>query len=263
MLSKNETFPFPWVYLLKFLRARIKPLAIPEPIKTMSGKYDPRKPRPNPEIRDIVRAMESNWKCLKAEKHYSTRRGFALILQALIEDLLEEPEFLYDLVPGPSSGGRHLYKPAEEKPGEPAFLDETPFDQTGLETGRYFFFTSTGVLTPLFVNLEYDPYYPLTLPGTWIYRLEKRYVTPGQTRMRLTSEQALDRCRPRMKKAGREAGEVHHILGDPQGYEAGHSVPSFAITNNLNQALRTADRLASWLEIRVLVGTERSRDCTR
>jgi hypothetical protein len=58
----------------------------------MPKAYDPRAPRPNPELADIRRTLVRRWKAFEQCQDYSQQQGHARLLQALLQMLLKAAE---------------------------------------------------------------------------------------------------------------------------------------------------------------------------
>ncbi|MBU2551148.1 MAG: hypothetical protein KKB20_22240 [Proteobacteria bacterium] len=215
----------------------------------MAG-YDPRALRRNPEFNEILRVMRRTWSDLRAAKSYNEIRGHAAVLQAHIETLLDEPEHVCDLASGPATL-RPMNLPEAGDQG-PRYLDEGPFDQPGPDRGRFFYYTYNGEVTKLFKEPG-DGYYPMRLSGYWVWMLEKRYAGRLETRNHLASDSAFERIRPRIKTPPPEAKGQWVILMDPRGIYDGRAARRAGLTTDYRRAVRTADRLTEWLEIRFVV----------
>ena len=69
----------------------------------MSSGKDPRKPKKNPELKFMEQAMRDTWLRFRTADNYSEKRGNAMILQAHLEEWLNQPECICDLEEGVSS----------------------------------------------------------------------------------------------------------------------------------------------------------------
>ncbi len=61
---------------------------------------DPRKPRVNKELKQIEKLMAEKWRYFKAAESYKEKTGNLMLLQAHLEEWLNQPEFIYDLEEG-------------------------------------------------------------------------------------------------------------------------------------------------------------------
>jgi len=229
----------------------------------MTPNYDPRRPKTNPELKQLLRLIDRQHKDLKSAGTHRARRGHAAVLRATLEMFLDEPEFLQDLRDGPAAAApRALLDPASF-PEEVPFLSETPFETGGEAANRFFFYTSSGAFSPLFEGPALDPYYmpPLHRHGPYVYTLEKRYASAKATACRLSGEDALRRAAPRRKPGSRRDKPIF-VLCDPAGLEPGASAALTAIYANAAKARDLADRLAAELNIRFITAAVRFAFCT-
>lgn len=215
----------------------------------MTRSCDPRAPRPNPEIRDIRRAMAKKWRELERSQNFKQLRGNAAVLRAHLDMLLDEPEFLFDLEPIPPGAERELISvPRPEISGRDPFEPETLAE---MDPEARFFRTYGGGTTRLFPPDALAEVDPFGLSAYWVQIVKPVFLSEGATRMRLTSEAALRRCAP-ARKASRDA--PHHLILDPLGW-TGKSAPTVNRYVRLSAAIQAAERLGEWLEIRFLVAT--------
>lgn len=223
--------------------------------------YDPRKPRKNPELPGIVRAFESNFKDFKAARSPTQRRGYVMVMRALLEQYLDEPDTLTDLLEGPAEEtARARLDPDslgwDRSPGE-----TDPFAQAELGPEPYFFYTAGGRYSNLYPEPAQDPYY---VPGLWnhgffVHTLEKIYATPQPTTHRVVDEEVYKR----LVKPVRGGERPFFLLADPAGIEGGHRVVNVKAYKEIGAAVKQADRLGQMLGIRFLVARVVITNCTR
>ena len=213
----------------------------------MSPKADPRKPKPNPELRDIERVIRNNWASFRSEKDHTRRRGYAMILGAALEQWLDEPEHSIDLVDGQAS------TPPGGHP-DPGILDgaETLFEQPGPSSGQHFWLGSNYVPTTLFDAKGPDPHDPWKLSGFVVLRFEKLFATDETTGNHFTSEAAFRRHAGREPARPFSKGDVF-VLCDPKGYFDGRTALPAARYRSLSTAKKRAMILASRFGIRFAV----------
>jgi hypothetical protein len=183
----------------------------------LSGKPDPRKPRKNPELRDIERVIRSNYRDFSAEKDHTRKRGYGMILQAALEQWLDEPEHLMDLMEGAAPVPESKGKDAAVIPGA-----EGLFDVVGEASDTFFYLGYGGGVTTVFHGRDADPFHPWDLSGYWVLLMEKLYVTEAETTNHFSSEVALRR------HVGRQPTEYWKkdaflVLCDPRGYYDGRT----------------------------------------
>ncbi len=234
----------------------------------MRQKYDPRNPKPNPEIAELLRTIDKNWNETKTEKEFTARRGRVRVLIALLEMLDEEPEYLpADIEPAAVQAEMCWFPPQAFSDGAPRFLDERPFDIPGTDRNRFFFYTSNGMLSWLYPGPGLDPYYvgdPVCTHGPWVYTLEKRYASPAETTMHFSSLDAVTRATsPSAPDQRPTEGIRYFLLGDPSGFAGGHSAPLIDVFLDLEAAMAKADKLSRALDIRFLVAAVHYSFCTR
>lgn len=233
----------------------------------MTHNYDPRQPRPNPEVEELLRVIDKSWKEIKEETNFTARRGLVRVLIALLEQLEDEPaQIPADIEPGAASDDACWIPPTVFSEGAPQFVEELPFNVSGPDRGRFFFYTSTGMLSRLYPGPAVDPYHvgALRSHGPWVYTLEKRYVSFGETRMHFTSMEAIERAASTQKPGDRpREGERYFLICDPRGVAGARSAPLIDVFVDLERAVKQADKLTAMLEIRFLVAALRYEFCTR
>ena len=220
----------------------------------MKRKYDPRAPRLNPEIEVFRRVFTNRLREFKMSESYTEMVGNAVITRAVIEQFLEEPEFIYDIAEIPPEKKRELLFPED---GDAGVGLEDPFAEPGYSEGRFFYYNYSSRITPLFRKEQASLYDPWKLSVYWVRVLEKRYASSAETRMRFTSEEALRRCIPRPRPLDRRERGVYLLMCDPLGYYDGKSAKIAAEYVSLSRAVKAADRLSEWLDIRFLVAAWR------
>ena len=184
----------------------------------MSERSSLRRQRLNPEVGEILRVIEKKWAEFSAEKDYTRRRGHAMVFAALLEQLIDEPQFLpSDLQEGTVDDERRWF-PRDAFDEDPLpFLGESPFETTGPAEECAFFYTDTGVFSHIYSGPAVDPCRrPLIDHGPFVHSYEKRHATETETTMHVTSGEVLKRLfgkkrLPRLRKSG----DVHSIFCDP------------------------------------------------
>lgn len=210
----------------------------------MAGKPDPRKPKRNPELRDIERVVRNNWAGFKGEKDHTRKRGYAMVLGAALEQWLDEPEYLTDLADG-------AVPPPEPTRPDPGLVEgaETLCEVPG-ETENTFFWLSPGnVPTTLFVGRDGAPFDSRELSGFVVRLFEKVFATGNETVNHFTSEAALRRHVGREPPGPLERG-MFFVLCDPRGYYDGRSAMTVAKYKTLSSAKKRAEALAEDFGIR-------------
>jgi hypothetical protein len=100
----------------------------------MTIENDPRQAKKNAELKFIEKAMLDSWRSFRSANNHSEKRGHAMILQAHIEEWLDQPESIPDLEEGVSCPSGCPYRP-EDVPDDA----EMPFDRGGQTTDAFFF----------------------------------------------------------------------------------------------------------------------------
>ncbi len=230
----------------------------------MSPGYDPSKPRKNPELKAILRAIERGHDALKAAATHAQKRGEAMVLQGCLEAFLDEPEFLLDLRDGALAPREQTrLDPSAFPAGAAPFLEEGAFDQAGAAEGVFFFYTSGGAISPLYSGSALDPYDvggPLYTCGPFVYALEKRYASAKPTIRHVSSEWVFRKL-VRQSKPPIAKSAPHFVIADPAGL--GTSACLVKAFRDLRRAKASADRLGERLDIRFAVATVRFSLCTR
>lgn len=209
---------------------------------------DPRKPRPNPEIPEILRAIKSTHADLQKAKTYKQRKGYARILRAHLQMFDEEPESITDLQEGVAEITHWL---APENMPEVSFLEQGPFDEGGPSSGVYFFLTSQGLISHLHSGPPVDPYkvQECWRHGPFVHSVEKVFCSEKPTTHHFPDQTVLQRY------TGAKRGEKkpYLLLSDPRGSGDGRAVliRSYATESS---ACRAAERLSGKFDIRFLVG---------
>ncbi len=213
----------------------------------MSKPYNPRAPRPNPEIADIRRSIARTWHEFEHCRSYLEMQGHAAVLQAYLQMVLAEPEFIYDLVPVSPGSQRHW----PSLPELNGVVLRDPFEPLPLgdvHANYRFCAIPGGSITPLFPIEALPTVGMATLSIYAVQVMEPIFLSVGSTGMRLTSETALRRC---VQQRPPKPGSDYLLFIDPLGWTGqamavNHYVQSAA-------AARAAQRLTDWLEIRFLV----------
>jgi hypothetical protein len=214
--------------------------------------YDPRKPRPNPEIKEILRCIKRGQDDLQAAENHTQRIGYARILKAHLEMLEDEPETFTDLQPGTVEVAKHL--PTSELLDSADMTEESPFDTPGDCQGMFFFYANGG-LSNLYRPPLVDPYQvPLMHGYGCSYSLEKLYACPTETTHHFTDPYLL--CRYVGSLNNPDGKKSFWLLSDPRGVFGGASqvVKMYATRGS---AVKAADRLGERLDIRFLVAQTR------
>ncbi len=212
----------------------------------MTRRHDPRAPKPNPEVGEIKRAMLSHLSEMRKTKDYTELRGHAAILRAHCVFLLDAPEFVQDLKPGPGAAARQMHYP---KGGLPEGDFPDPFDDLA-STG--FFYSGYQAITPLLTQEQRKLYDLYEMPGFVITCYEKLFATAQDTCEHLTSAEALERVRPQLPRNSPDRTNAIFLLLDPLGLD-GKTCASLGVASSVARARTTAERIADWLRIRVLV----------
>ena len=224
-------------------------------------------PRPNPEIPQLLKIIESKWKELKAEKDFTCRKGHAAILVAHLESLLDEPETVSGAsLPGTVNDAAHWFAP-QDMPEVDRFTGERPFDRAGECSGLFFFCTDTGRMSPLHGPPVIDPYNIRILwsYGYHVHAMEKLYATEIPTSMHVSDARICERL---LQAEGFRPGgsfESEFVLFiDPLGcvsrmVHAGFLVARF---EKPDQAKMAADFLAGCLSVRLMAAKRRYTVCT-
>lgn len=222
-------------------------------------KYDPRKPRANKEIPDILRCVERCQADLQAAKTHSQMRGHAMVLRAHLEQLLDEPEFHTDLIEGTVEARKLLTGPKIEK--DAPFTGQWPFEQVGSSQNLYFFYAN-GSVSQLYEGPAIDPYqvHELWSFGPYTYSLEQLFCTEAETENHLAGPQILARLVNKGKGKGMDT--PYWLFCDPRGVWGGSTELVKAYASE-GPALKAAKRLSERLGIRFWVGRLCYLNCTR
>lgn len=224
-------------------------------------------PRPNPEIPQLLKIIESKWKELKAEKDFTCRKGHAAILVAHLESLLDEPETVSGAsLPGLEDDSARWFTPGD-MPEVDRFTGERPFDGAGECSGLFFFCTDTGRMSPLHGPPVIDPYNIRILwsYGYFVHAMEKIYATVTPTLMHVPDPRICERL---LKAEGfRPTGSFESefvLFIDPKGCSSPLVHTGFFVVRfeKPEQAKMAADFLAGCLSVRFLVAQRRYTVCT-
>lgn len=207
-----------------------------------------------------MRCVKKCHRDLHAAKSHSQRRGYALTLVAHLQQFLDEPEFLTDLCEGTVEASKGMSGP--EIDDDAPFTGQWPFERVGECQDLFFFLTSGGSLSQLYTGPVIDPYQVPHLwhQGFFAHSLEQLYCTTQETTHHLTSSHLLDRLVSDRKGAGEET--PFWVIADPQGLYGGRTEVLKCYSTQA-MAIRAADRMASRLGIRFLVGRLLISHCTR
>ena len=122
-----------------------------------------RKPRPNLEIPTILRCIRKDSKALFAENDFTTRRGYAAVLIAHLESLMEQPEFLPPVLQdGSAKHDSAILFPKFSGLNAPPFVDISPFDDAAIDQ-EYYFYLSERLISGLYRGPAVSPH----LLGGW------------------------------------------------------------------------------------------------
>ena len=214
----------------------------------MSSGKDPRKPKKNPELKFIEQAMRDNWRRFGTADNYSEKRGNTMVLQAHLEEWLDQPERICELEEGVSSatGAPHRPKDIPEDA-------ELVFERGGPAEDAFFFYTG-GFISQLFAKAELDAdpekvrkygYYVVTV-------YQKLYAAMNMTEMHFTSEEALRRHINSSALPGSRKDNFD-VLADPLGCPDPKKCHIVSRYRNLKRAEAKADKLAEEFGIRFVV----------
>jgi hypothetical protein len=216
------------------------------------------KPRSNPEIDTTIRAIRKDVYHLTREKDHTARWGYARVLIAQLEHLLESSAFLPPLLcDGLVEEPDDWLADGLLKGRGLAFLKERPFETSGPSSDR-FFIEFNGRLSPLFSNLPADDGPFMGFAGPWVHVHQLLHTTGTVTLRRLTEAESLERVTALIP--GRLPGHDrsgYRLVLDPKGYERrrGAVPPSLVLCAlpELASATRLADELSETLRIRLVV----------
>ncbi len=222
--------------------------------------YDPRSPRPNPELRDILRAFDKNYREFMVARSHNQRRGYIAVMKALLDQYLDEPEVLTDLLAGRAEVEKARLTP-EQLRWDRELGPVDPFAEAELGEQRYFFYTSGGRYSNLYGEPAQDPYY---VPGLWnhgpfVYTLEKLYASQQETTHRVAGEEVYQR----LVKRSQGPDRPFWVLADPAGIEGGYRVMLVNAYKSESPARKMVDHLSAKLEIRMLMARVVASHCTR
>lgn len=217
-------------------------------------RYNPRQPRPNPEVKEILSCIKRTHADLQKAETHTQRRGYARILKAHLEMLEEEPETFTDLQPGTVDWIRKLVGP--ELRERAPLREESPFDLTGESKGDFFFYADGGYVSPLYGGEVVDPYQIPSMHqyGPWSYSLEKLYASANPTTHHFTDPEMLLRFTGFKRYPNRE--NQFWLLPDPRGLQGGGSM-LLQTYSTQTYAKKAADRLGKQLDIRFVVAVPR------
>lgn len=206
---------------------------------------DPREPRVNRELKQIEKLMAAKWKEFRGAETHSERRGNLMIMQAHMEEWLDQPEFIYDLEEGPVAVKYNEPNPVEHM--------EFPFDSPG-ETSGFEYFGHRGRPSRLYRSEERkaDSYLSRHYGGFVVWSFEKLYATENSTKMHFSSQQAL--LRHTSGKSDDPWPEInkYHVFSDPAGCADGNTCVLCAVTHE-KTAIKKAKEWAEKFGVRFLV----------
>ncbi|MBN2414676.1 hypothetical protein JXO52_02490 [bacterium] len=193
--------------------------------------------------------LRDAWRAFRSAENYGEKRGRAMIFQAHLEEWLNRPELIRDLEPGPHEGAKGACFPEEIPEGT-----EMPFDRGGAAADAFFFATG-GTMSRLFTQADLDAAPDLSRKyGYYIVTLyEKIYASPGETRNRFSSEEAVRRHIPSSAERPALTKDRYDLLMDAAGSPDPKRMFFVARYHRRQQALKAADRLAAAFGIRFLV----------
>jgi hypothetical protein len=216
----------------------------------MSSKKDPRKFRTNPELKFIEKVMFDSWRQFRSADNYSEKRGSAMILQAHLEEWLDQPETFCDLENGVSTETNVPYR-TKDVP-----LDAELVFYRGGPADNLFFFYAGGTISQLFTKAELyaDPekvrrygYYVVTI-------YEKMWATENATESHFTSEEAIRRHIPSSSLTRWSQKNDFDVLADPQGCPDPKKCQIVSRYRSLKKAISKAENSAQEFGIRFVVG---------
>jgi len=233
---------------------------------TASPVYDPRARRLNPQIDEFVGILNDHWDSLLSETDYLERKGRLRVIRQIIDQIIEQPEWLEaDLQAGAARDVDCWLGAGEVEPV--ACLDQRPFDLPAGGAGHHFFHTSAGRVSALFQGPPVDPG---TIPGlqfmgVYIYCLEPCHLVAVETRNRVICDNLWHQLLPDyfQQIPPFRDGPRYFVLCDPRGVGGGGQALRVAVLTDENEAIELAESLAASLQIRFLVAREHYRFCTR
>ncbi len=215
----------------------------------MTSKRDPREPGKNPELKFIEKIMLDSWRRFRAAENYSEKRGDAMILQAHLEEWLDQPESFCDLEDGVSSETGASYRP-KDIPADAEWV----FDRGGTVEGLFFFYAG-GSISPLFTRAELDAdpdkvrkygYYVVVV-------YEKLYATENVTEMHFSSEEGMRRHTNSTNPTRWSQKDDFDVLADPRGCPDSKKCQIVFRYRSLKKAMAKAETLAEEFGIRFVV----------
>lgn len=217
-------------------------------------EYNPRQPRPNLEIKEILNCIKRTHADLQRADTHTQRRGYARILKAHLEMLDDEPESITDLLPGTVDWTRKLDSP--ELREQVRMTEENPFDSPGETKADFFFYADGGYLSHIYRGEVFDPYQiPLMHRyGPSSYSLEKLYASELPTTHHFADPERLRRFSGPVGKPNRR--NQYWLLPDPRGLHGGGSMLLKSYSSQTH-ARKAADRLGEQLDIRFVVAVVR------
>lgn len=218
-------------------------------------------PRPNPDIDTTIRAIRKDVHRLTRETDHTARRGYAHVLIAQLEHLLESSAFLPPLLTDGVVDEADDWLADGLITGRGLeFLKERPFDTSKAWPDR-FFIEFNGRLSRLFTNLPADDGPFMGFAGPWIHVHQVVHTTATLTSRRLTEAAGVERVAQLVpgRLAGEQPGGLR-LLVDPKGYERrrGAVPPRLVLcaVPELDAGVRIAEELSEALRIRLLVVKE-------
>jgi hypothetical protein len=216
--------------------------------------------RPNPDIETTIRAIRKDVYHLTREKDHTTRWGYARVLIAQLEHLLESPAFLPPLLCDGAVEEADDWLADDLLDGRGlAFLKERPFETPGSPPDR-FFIEFNGRLSPFFTKLPAGDEPFMGFPGTWVGVHQVAHTTPTPTSRRLTEALGLERLAQLIPgRLPPYESRGHRLLVDPKGYERRREAvpPSLllCVVPESGAAYQIADELSEAVRIRLVVTT--------
>lgn len=215
---------------------------------SMTPKIDPTIPKPNPELRFLERILLEAWRAFRSEQDHGEKRGRAMILQAHLDEWLNQPEQVRELEPG-----RHPDADNAGIRGEVPPNAEMPFDRGGPAEGVFFFKTGNWS-SQLFTQAELDADPNKSRDYGWyvVTLYEKVYASSIETYNHFSTEAALHRHIPSSAKSGGLEKDRYDVFLDPAGGPDPKRMFFAARYRTRDAALEEADRLAASFGIRFL-----------
>jgi len=215
----------------------------------MSAKNDPREPRENRELKFIERVMQESWRSFRAAESHNEKRGAAMILQAHIDEYLDQPEHVHDLAEGVSFESGCPYRLDDGPEGA-----EMPFDKGGQATDAFFYETGRKI-TRLYTRAELDAEPEMSRKFGWyvVTLYEKIYATEDETTAHFTRYEAVNRYLQPSSREPRPRKGDYVLWADPLGGYDPKQSEIVAQYRHVNMAIERARKVATDYGIRIIV----------